>query len=295
MPDRIMRGNVMKRAAASGRLAVLAGPIAALLLTVTLAADQSFRTKVNLVTVTATVKDSQGKYVDHLQSEDFALYEDDRRQTLAHFSHSPDAAVSVGILLDVRVNMTRKMKTAIYAVERFVRGLRQDDELFLMTFADTVRVRHEFTTDHPAVLRKLNSLDTALEQASVSEGLEKAIAELGKARIDRRGVLVITDRQDESRYANADGFKIRFYVFGKDFVGDPAGKGDQPALNAELYVPERSRDLDMFLDRVANELRNQYTLAYYTDAPMDGRFHKIRVTTTRDFVVEAKTGYFGRD
>jgi len=285
----------MKSAAAGDRLAVLVGPIAALLLTATLAADQRFRADVHLVTVTATVKDSQGEYVDHLQSENFVLYDDDVRQTIAHFSHSPDAAVSVGILLDVRVNMTRKMKTAIYAVERFVRGLRTDDELFLMTFADTVRVRQEFTTDHPAVLRKLNSLHTALEQPSVSEGLEMALAELGKARIDRRGVFVVSDRQDESRYANADGFKIRFYVFGKEFMRDLAGKGDQPALNAELYVSGPSRDLDIFLARVANELRNQYTLAYYTDASADGRFHNIRVTTTAGFAVEAKTGYFGRD
>ena len=276
----------MKRAAAGATL---------LLLTVTLAADQRFRGGVRLVTVTATVRDAQGRYVDRLRSEDFALYEDEVRQTIAHFSHSPDAAVSVGILLDVRVNMARKMKTATDAVERFVRGLRQDDELFLMTFADAVRVRQEFTTDHPAVLRKLHSLDTALEQPGVSEGLEVAIAELGKARVDKRGVLVVTDRQDESRYANADGFKIKFYVFGKDFVRDPAGKGDPPALNAELYVTGRSRDLDAFLARIANELRNQYTLAYYSDAPADGRFHNIRVTTTPGLAVEARTGYFGRD
>jgi hypothetical protein len=285
----------MKSAAAGARWAAVVGPIAALLLTVTLAAGQRFRAGVHLVTVTATVKDAHGQYVDHLKSENFALYEDDVRQTIAHFSHSPKAAVSVGILLDVRVNMARKMKTATYAIERFVRGLRQDDELFLMTFADTVRVRHEFTTDHPAVLRKLHVLDTALEQPSVSEGLEMAIAELGKARIDRRGVLVVTDRQDESRYANADGFKIRFYVFGQDFVRDPAAKGDRPGLNAELYVSGRSRGLDEFLARIANELRNQYTLAYYSDAPTDGRFHNIRVTTTPGFAVEAKTGYFGRD
>jgi Ca-activated chloride channel homolog len=284
----------MSHARRIGRILLVIAAILSLSLPVA-AQPQRFRANVRLVTVTATVRDSQGQFVDHLQSGNFALYEDEVRQTIAHFSHSPDAAVSVGILLDVRVNMTRKMKTAVYAVERFVRGLRQDDELFLMTFADTVRVRHEFTTDHPAILRQLNSLQTALEQPGASEGLEMALAELGKARVDRRGVLVVTDRQDESRYANADGFKIRFYVFGKEFVRDPAGKGDQPALNAELYVSDRSRDLDTFLARVANELRNQYTLAYYTEAPPDGRFHNIRVTTTPGFAVEAKTGYFGRD
>jgi hypothetical protein len=277
------------------RLAVLAGPIAALVLTVALAADQTFRSNVRLVTVTATVKDSQGKYVDHLQSENFVLYEDEVRQTIAHFSHSPNSALSVGILLDVRHAMAKKMKTAIYAVERFVRGLRPGDELCLMTYGDTVRLRQEFTTDHPAVLRKLNTPDRSLGHSSILEGLEMAIAELGKARIDRRGVLVITDRQDETNYTNADGFKIKFYVFGKDFARDPAAKGDRPSLNADLYVPGRSRNLDLFLDRVANELRNQYTLAYYTDAPTDGRAHNVRVSATPGLAVEARTGYFGRD
>jgi Ca-activated chloride channel family protein len=295
MTPRSNREIAVTRAAAGTRLAALAVRIAGLLLAVTLAAEQTFRANVHLVTVTATVEDSQGNYVDHLQPENFVLYEDDVRQTIAHFSHSPNAAVSVGILLDLRLNMTRKIKTAIYAIERFVRGLRKDDELFLMTFADTVRVRHEFTTDHAAVLRKLSSLDMALEQRSVSEGLEMALAELGKARIDRRGVLILSDRQTEPPYTNADGFKIRSYVFGKDFVREPAGKDDQPALNAELYVPGRSRELDAFLARVANELRNQYTLAYYSEAPADGRFHSIRVTTTPGLEVEARTGYFRRN
>ncbi len=286
----------MKSTKAGAGLALVAGPLAAVLLTISPAGAQRFRADVRLVTVTATVKDSHGAYIDHLQSENFVLYEDDVRQTIAHFSHSPDAAVSVGILLDVRVNMARKMKTAIYAIERFVGGLRKDDVLLLMTFADAVRVRHEFTTDHPAVLRKLNSLPTALEQSSAAEGLDMAVSEMGKARIDRRGVLVVTDRQDESRYANADGFKIRFYVFGKEFVvRDAAEQDDRPSLNQELYVADRSRGLDTFLAQVANELRNQYTLAYYTDAPADGRFHNIRVTTTPEFAVEARTGYFSRN
>jgi len=277
-------------------LAVLASTLAAVLLTVDPTVAQKIRSSVNLVTVTVTVKDAKGAFVDHLQPENFVLYEDEVRQTIAHFSHSPDAAVSVGILLDVRVNMARKMNTASYAINRFVSGLRKDDEVFLMTFADAVRVRQEFTTDHTAVLRKLKSLPLALEQSSVTEGLETAVRELGKARIDRRGVVVVTDRQDESRYANADGFKIRFYVFGKEFVArDAAETPDPPSLNAELFVTGRSPGLDTFLTQIANELRSQYTLAYYTDAPKDGRFHNIRVTTTPQFAVDARTGYFSRN
>ena len=158
-----------------------------------------------------------------------------------------------------------------------------------------MRLRQEFTTDHPAILRKLNTPDRSLGHSSILEGLEKAIGELGKARIDRRGVLVITDRQDESHYTNADGFEIKFYVFGKDLARDPAAKGDRPSLERGDVRPGRSRDLDLFLDRVANELRNQYTLAYSTDAPTDGRVHNIRVTTTQGFAVEARTGYSWRD
>jgi hypothetical protein len=120
---------LMKSAAADARVAVLVGPIAALALTVTLAADQRFRADVHVVTDTATVKDSHGTYVDHLQSEDFTLYEDDVRRRDCPLQPQP-----------------------------------QDDELFLMTSVDTGRVKHAFTTDHPAALRKLNSLQTALQE-----------------------------------------------------------------------------------------------------------------------------------
>ena len=51
---------LMKRTRADAGLAVLAVPLAAVLLTVSPAVSQRFRASVHLVTVTATVKDSQG-------------------------------------------------------------------------------------------------------------------------------------------------------------------------------------------------------------------------------------------
>ena len=85
-------------------------------------------------------------------------------------------------------------------------------------------------------------------------------------RVDRNSdrILLITDRQDQPRYLNADGFKIKVFAFSADVTPERLGPGDGPVLNAEMYVQNRSRALDEFLDQADARLRNQYTLAYYS-------------------------------
>ena len=111
-----------------------------LLLLVAAAAGQ-IRVNVQLVNVVATVTDSRGRYVDNLQVSDFTLLEDGVPQQISHFAHSNDLPVSVGIVLDSSTSMERKISTATRAVDRFLRDLHADDDIFLMTVDQSVRVR----------------------------------------------------------------------------------------------------------------------------------------------------------
>src|SRR4030095_11400797 len=104
------------------------------------------RVDVRLVNVVATVTDEYGRYVEGLKASDFKLQEDDVAQQIAHFSFSHDQPVSVGIVLDTSNSMERKISTATRAVDRFLRDIHVDDEIFLMTFDGSVKVRQEFTS-----------------------------------------------------------------------------------------------------------------------------------------------------
>src|SRR5690349_5829438 len=46
-----------------------------------------FRTGVELINVTATVTDMNGRFVSGLQKDDFRVYQDDQLQNITHFSN----------------------------------------------------------------------------------------------------------------------------------------------------------------------------------------------------------------
>jgi Ca-activated chloride channel homolog len=264
------------------------------LLTSLLLAQEPFRVGVRLVTVTAVVTDPTGRYVRNLKAEDFSVQEDGVPQKIAIFRHTPDAPLSVGIVFDLRNTMKKKMKAAAYAVDYFVRHLRSTDSTFLLTFDNSPTLRQEFTTDHAATLRKLRSLRLGQHGPPDQEGpalrgaLHMALNEIGKGRTDQRGILLITDRQDQPNYLNADGFKLKVFAFGADFTPETLGPEDGPVLNSEMYVQHQSRALNEFLDQADARLRHQYTLAYYSTHTDDGR-HDIRVTTMPPNIVQART------
>src|SRR3954463_16649604 len=91
---------------------------------------------VALVNVVATVTDETGHYVSDLTADDLIVQEDGKPQTISHFSQSNDLPVSMGVVLDTSGSMERKIATATTAVERFIRNVHREDDIFLMTFSN---------------------------------------------------------------------------------------------------------------------------------------------------------------
>src|SRR5262245_29373912 len=116
-----------------------------------LPAQESLRVDVRLVNVTATVTDADGRYVNDLRIEDFALEEDGVPQKITHFTQDHEVPVSVGILLDTSGSMLARMQKATGAVEHFVRSIHRDDDIFLMTFTARPVVRQDFTSDRQRI------------------------------------------------------------------------------------------------------------------------------------------------
>src|SRR3989442_15609708 len=102
---------------------------------------------VALVNVVATVTDETGHYISDLTENDLIVYEDGKVQKISHFSQSNELPVSMGVLLDTSGSMERKIGTATTAVERFIRSIHKDDDIFLMTFANRPELRQDFTDD----------------------------------------------------------------------------------------------------------------------------------------------------
>jgi VWFA-related protein len=155
------------------------------------------------VNVVATVTDDKGAYVPDLTAEDFILEEDGQTQSISHFTQSTDLPVSVGLTLDSSGSMERKIATATGAVERFIRTIHEDDDIFLLTFSDRPTLRQDFTSDR-------NRLAAALHKVTVGGGtalydaLDDSLRKIKKGEHEKKAVLLITDGVDTSSAVSFD-------------------------------------------------------------------------------------------
>ena len=69
--------------------------------------------------------------------------------------------------------------------------------------------------------------------------------------------------------------------------------GGQAYLLEDTFIDSNNSQIDRVLTSIAEELRGQYTLAYYPSAPDNGKFHTISVKV-RVGTVRTRNGYQGR-
>ena len=204
-----------------------------------------FRSGVELVNVTATVTDDNGRFVSDLNKEDFTVYDDGVKQEVAYFSNDR-VPVSLGILLDTSGSMDgNKMAYARAAINRFVNDLLgPEDEMFFMEFASRPRVTQQWTKDRRlitrAVARTNASGGTAMYDA-VTDALPLASA--GENR--KKALLVISDGNDadssvsvsEVRYLIRES-EVLVYALGVDAaVRSSGGQVTRPPVQIPTPFP----------------------------------------------------------
>jgi VWFA-related protein len=207
-----------------------------------------FRTGVELINVTATVTDQNGRFVPNLQQEDFRVYQDDELQPITHFN-SERVPVSLGIALDTSGSMDgEKMAAARQALERFLTQLLEpDDEVFLYRF-DTVPVLVQgWTKDKQRVIAELIRLQprggTAMYDA-VAEAVP--LAQSGQNR--KKALVIISDGNDTSSRIDVLSLKrliretdVLVYAIGIDGQGAsgyfPIGLGGQGGVRRPRPQP----------------------------------------------------------
>ena len=285
------------------------------------------RVDTELVTLSATVTDSQGRHAANLRRADFIVYEDGVKQELAYFSTGERVPVSLGVLFDTSGSMIDKIEGVRDAVEHFVKSVSSGDEIFLVRFSDEAEIVQDFTDDRGRILRAVEDLEprgsTALYDA-IFLGLQRVTS--GKHR--KRALLLVTDGNDtssgvnlETALASARKAEVIVYAlgighgkkgtFGHDTLTDIYGRRikdevDMGVLRAfadstggrafELEnAHEGGRDLvDEAAEQVAAELKQQYTLGYRpTNRRRDGAFRQIKVEVPdRNLRVRTKRGYY---
>ncbi len=279
-------------------------------------AAAQIRVDVRLVNVIPTVPDDHGRYVTNLNASDFLVEEDGKPQKIAHFTQDRDIPVNVGIVLDTSSSMERKLRTAVDAVNRFAGRIHQDDEIFVMTFSSKPFPRRDFTGDRKKVYQSMRGL-LATGGTALYDALSDALDKIHFGSHKKDVILAITDGQDTSSFVKLDQVlrtiresEVLVYGLGISPAPDsrrPSSKRDDVDMDVLRSLAETSGGaafliteglpggpnarMDEVLDRVADELRSQYTLGYYPELPDDGQYHTIRVRVRNGNSARARKGY----
>ena len=171
--------------------------------------QQSFRFKtgVELINVTATVTDENGRFVSGLQKEDFRVYQDNELQNVTHFNNER-VPVSLGILLDTSGSMEgEKMNAAREALNSFLEQLNDpEDEVFLYRFDNHPTLVEGWTRDKRRLSYALSRMQprggTALYDA-VADAIP--LAQSGHNR--KKALVIISDGNDTSSRTDVQSLK----------------------------------------------------------------------------------------
>jgi Ca-activated chloride channel homolog len=293
-------------------LALLAGPPAA-------SQVPRFSTSSDLVVLSATAVDRQGRPVSGLTVKDFRVFEEGRLQRIAHFAVGREAAARILLLVDASGSMNGELKTASakMAALQILAALDPSDEAALAGFDQKYWGIVKFTRDRKQIADGFSDLEP-FGSTALHDALDHAARDLASHGEGRRAVVVVTDGVDTASSKSADeviassrALDVPIYAISVlSPIDDPnsplfAGRQRQAVATTGSAVLERYaslsggaafivsdfKSLKEAATRVVSELKQQYRLGYEQPAGPP-RFRRIEVRTVRKgVVVRTRSGY----
>ncbi|MBM42020.1 MAG: hypothetical protein CL483_08890 [Acidobacteria bacterium] len=267
-----------------------------------------FRGGVELVQMSATVFDRDGRLIGDLAAADFEIFEDGEPQELAHFTRER-VPLSLGVVLDVSQSMFgQRIDDARLALDQFLADrLRPDDEVFVVVFNHKPLVEVEWTVG-PRQLR--NRLDTVRPYGgtSIYDAMMEALPLFDERSNQRAAVVLISDGSDTGSRAElrdvqhelrrSDAFVYAIAIDApktrpiNDRVNPLALSEITDESGGYTEVVHDSPELSPATERIAYELNHQYTLGYVPERPPDGSYRSIRVRVAGgEYQVRTRRGY----
>ncbi len=267
-----------------------------------------FGTGVELVTVTVSVTDADGRLVTDLAQDEFQVFEDGVAQTVTHFTNER-VPISLAVLLDVSESMVgARLADARAALDRFLFELLDEgDEYALMVFNHRPTVAASWTADPAAIVPALDAL-RGWGGTAIHDAVAASIPLLRRRHRQRGAVVVISDGADTASDISLRDLRARLLQVDTFIYAIGIDREDPRALRTRVNpyalrqitddsggyteIVRDSTELGPATARIADELNKQYTLGYPPPRGPDGKFHGIRVRVTRKgHRVRARRGY----
>jgi VWFA-related protein len=272
----------------------------------------TFKSSVDLVSVTAVVRDKKGRVVRTLTPKDLVVTDAGNPRNIVGMQADDQSPTSIALLVDGSGSM--RMGTATVSAQQICEMIlanlrRQHDLAALMSFDTRLLTLRAFTQEFDQIRSGLGEVE-AFGSTSIYDAIAGTAAVVANRTQNRRAVVVITDGADNaSQYSPdevawiASTIDVPVYVFA---VGElnpvvAAGEPDGAARRNALFELARATGGDYFFasspslvsqstSKLLEELRHQYLIAFEPGTSSGLRRIEIRARNA-DFKVRSRKWY----
>jgi Ca-activated chloride channel family protein len=279
-------------------------------------AKPTFKASVDLVSLTAVVRDRRGQIIRNLSREDFEIFDAGVPRPIVEFAPAEDGPVSLAILFDTSGSMglSRNLEHGVALAEQVLGLLRPAmDEVAVYAFDSGLREMQGFTTDLETIRRTYRSLD-AYGTTALYDAIGTVASRLDERPHRRRALVVVTDGLDTASrrsaaevagVASASDVPVYVVIVGPEaadevreartgFQAEAAGPfGHLGNLaywtGGAFYAGRGPAAASVAARAILAELRHQYLLAFESAGPgwrpVDVRLRR------RELTVRARSAY----
>ena len=276
------------------------------------APSATFRSSVDLVRVTAVVRDHKGRFVQDLTARDFEVTDGGQSRPITDFRQDI-AGVSIALLFDVSGSMEAQFGMAREAAKHVLSWLDvTQDEAGVFRFDTRLEETTPFTSGLRALPSALSSV-TPFGATSLLDAVARTSERVAVREGRRRAVVVFTDGNDNaSRLTPAEvsgiasAIDVPVYVVGVVAeIDNPSsdiapGSDHSPLAGAladvanwtggHVFVVSSPAQRSMAARQIVEELRHQYLIAFESSG--EPGWHRLAVRVrNKNMVVRTRSGY----
>jgi VWFA-related protein len=242
--------------------------------------------------------------IENLSASDFKVTEDGARITI-DLLESRKSPLQIALLFDMSESVRESLKSIQDAAIAFVESLDQNDRVTLVLFNSDIHCHQQTSSDKKPIIRAIKSAQ-AQGMTRLYDALLFSMRYLNEKQ-GRKAIVCFSDGQDTSGAASktavlnaAARFGIPIYTIGEGAGLELASLKMLLRQFAEInsgkaYFIQNLKKLKEAFKDIETELRSSYVLAYYTQAPRDGRWHAFNIRTFNpEYQVHSRKGFFAQ-
>ena len=272
----------------------------------------TFKASVDLVRVSAVVRDHKGRFVQDLTARDFEVFDGGNARPITDFRRD-QSGVSVAMLFDVSGSMEGQLPSAREAAAHVLSWLDERDEAAVFTFDTHLDEIAPFTNGLKTVPRAMGGV-VPFGATSLHDAIAATAKRVGAREGKRRAVVVLTDGRDNWSHlkpsqvsAIASEIDVPVYLFGiVASIDNPTSElstnsTSQMALSGPLadlaawtgghtFVASTPAQRSLAARQIIDELRHQYLIAFESSGRPGWHALVVRARQ-KDLIVRARSGY----